>query len=272
MRISRIEEAIEDIRSGRMVILVDDEDRENEGDLCMAAQVVTPEAINFMAREGPGLIPVTLTEDKVKALNLPMMTPHNESRFQTAFTVSIEAREGVSTGISATDRSTTIQAAIRADARPDDLVSPGHVFPIRARDGGVLVRSGQTEGSVDLARLAGLVPAGVICAILNEDGSMARVPELLKVGEKHDIKVVTIADLIQYRLERECFVRPGATARVPRPEAEWQISVFENILDGSQHPAFILGDVATDDPVMVRVHSEGRTGDVFGSARCDCGP
>ena len=271
-RVSPIHEAIEDIRAGKMVILVDDEDRENEGDLVMGSQFATPEAINFMASHGRGLICLTLTTEKVKQLGLPMMTQRNESPFETAFTVSIEAREGVTTGISAADRAATVQAAIRADSGPDDIVTPGHVFPIRARDGGVLVRSGQTEGSVDLARLAGLVPSGVICEIMNEDGTMARLPQLLEFGQKWGLKVVTIADLIQYRLEREYFVELEAEADLPTLAGDWKIRVYRNVLDGTTHPAFILGEIDPEIPVMVRVHSECLTGDVFGSTRCDCGP
>ena len=270
--VSPIQEAIEDIRAGKMVILVDDEDRENEGDLVMGSQFATPEAINFMASHGRGLICLTLTTEKVAQLGLPMMTQRNESPFETAFTVSIEAREGVSTGISAADRAATVQAAIRADSGPEDIVTPGHVFPIRARDGGVLVRSGQTEGSVDLARLAGLVPSGVICEIMNEDGTMARLPQLLEFGRKWNLKVVTIADLIQYRLEREYFVELEAEAELPTLTGDWKIRVYRNILDGTTHPAFILGEIDADKPVLVRVHSECLTGDVFGSTRCDCGP
>ncbi len=270
--VSPIHEAIEDIRAGKMVILVDDEDRENEGDLVMGSQFATPEAINFMASHGRGLICLTLTTEKVSQLGLPMMTQRNESPFETAFTVSIEAREGVTTGISAADRAATIQAAIRDDSGPDDVVTPGHVFPIRAREGGVLVRSGQTEGSVDLARLAGLIPSGVICEIMNEDGTMARLPQLLEFGRKWDLKVVTVADLIQYRLEREYFVEVEAEADMPTPSGEWKIRVYRNLLDGTTHPAFILGEIDADTPTMVRVHSECLTGDVFGSTRCDCGP
>ncbi len=272
MRIATIEEALQDIKAGKMVILVDDEDRENEGDLAMAAQFATPEAINFMARHGRGLICLTLTEEKVGQLNLPMMTSRNESRFQTAFTVSIEAREGVSTGISAADRAHTVLTAIREGVDPDDIVTPGHIFPIKARKGGVLVRSGQTEGSMDLARLAGLTPAGVICEIMNEDGTMARLPQLLEFGQQFDLKVVTIADLIKYRLESEYFVKPAAEARIPRPSGDWRIVVYENTIDGTQHPAFVLGEIDPEHPTLVRVHSECLTGDVFHSVRCDCGP
>jgi len=270
-RIATVPEALEDIRAGKMIILVDDEDRENEGDLTIAAQFVTPEAINFMARNGRGLICLTLTEEKVAKLGIPMMTPHNESRYQTAFTVSIEAKNGVSTGISAADRAHTIRTALGENASGDDIVTPGHVFPIRARSGGVLVRSGQTEGSVDLARLAGLTPAGVICEIMNEDGTMARLPQLLDFGEKFGLKVATIAEIIKYRLERECFVKVVSEASLPRNGSTWRIRVYENLLDSSQHPAFILGDWTHDDSILVRVHSECLTGDVFHSTRCDCG-
>ncbi len=271
MNIASIQEALEDIRQGKMVILVDDEDRENEGDLTLAAEHATPEAINFMARHGRGLICLTLTKERVQRLGLPMMTTRNESRFGTAFTVSIEARDGVTTGISAADRATTIQRAIADDTHADDIVTPGHIFPIQARDGGVLARTGQTEGSVDLARLAGLKPAGVICEIMSEDGTMARMPELLEIGKRFGLKVVTIADLIRYRMEREPFVREISNSQLPRGDREWTIRVFENQLDGGHHPAMVLGDVGVDDSVLVRVHSECLTGDVFGSARCDCG-
>jgi len=272
MTVAPIQDAIEDIRAGKMVILADDEDRENEGDLVMAAEFATPEAVNFMAKHGRGLICLTLLGEAVERLGLPMMTLRNESPFQTAFTVSIEAREGVTTGISAADRAHTIITAIREDATDQDVVSPGHVFPIRAKDGGVLVRSGQTEGSVDLARIAGLTPAGVICEIMNEDGTMARMPQLLEFGRQYGLKVVTVADLIQYRLEREYFVKVAGEAKMPRQEADWRVIVYENILDGSSHPAFVLGEIDGDVPTLVRVHSQCLTGDVFGSTRCDCGP
>jgi 3,4-dihydroxy 2-butanone 4-phosphate synthase/GTP cyclohydrolase II len=267
-----IEEAIEEIRQGRMVILVDDEDRENEGDLTLAAEKVTPEAINFMARFGRGLICLSLTPEKVKALNLPPMADNNTSRFQTAFTVSIEARHGVTTGISAADRATTIQTAVADDAMPSDLVRPGHVFPIRARKGGVIVRSGQTEGSVDLARLAGLKPAGVICEIMKEDGTMARMPDLKKFSEEHGIGICTIADLIEYRLRTESFVHPVANTVLPTQFAgEFKTIVYENDVDDLLHIALVRGEIDPEKPVLVRVHSECLTGDVFGSMRCDCG-
>ncbi len=266
--------AIEEIRAGRMVILVDDEDRENEGDLCMAAEKVTPEAINFMARFGRGLICLSLTEERLRQLRLHMMVQDQEngSPYGTAFTVSIEAREGVTTGISAADRATTILTAIRDDARPSDLVRPGHVFPLRARDGGVLRRTGQTEGSVDLARLAGLRPAGVICEIMNDDGTMARMPDLVGFARHHRLKICTIADLIQYRLRNEKLVRRGAEAIVPtRAGGEMRAIVYENDIDHVDHVALIKGEIRPDDPVLVRVHSECLTGDAFGSMRCDCG-
>jgi 3,4-dihydroxy 2-butanone 4-phosphate synthase/GTP cyclohydrolase II len=267
-----IEQALEDISRGKMVILVDDEDRENEGDLTLAAEKVTPEAINFMAKYGRGLICLSLTPEKIEALDLRPMAENNTSRFQTAFTVSIEARHGVTTGISAADRATTILAAVADDARPFDLVRPGHVFPLRARKGGVIVRSGQTEGSVDLARLAGLRPAGVICEIMNDDGTMARMPDLKKVSEKHSIGICTIADLIEYRLRTECFVHPVATTVIPTGIAgEFKTTVYENDVDDLLHIAVVKGEIDSAKPILVRVHSECLTGDVFGSMRCDCG-
>jgi 3,4-dihydroxy 2-butanone 4-phosphate synthase/GTP cyclohydrolase II len=266
------EEAIEQIKQGKMVILVDDEDRENEGDLTIAAEKVTPEAVNFMATHGRGLICLTLTSEKVEALALPPMANDNTSRFQTAFTISIEARHGVTTGISAADRATTILAAVQDDAKPVDLVRPGHVFPIRARRGGVIVRAGQTEGSVDLARLAGLKPAGVICEIMKEDGTMARMPDLKKFSEEHDIGICTIADLIEYRLRTESFVHRVATTVLPTCIAgELKTSVYENDVDDLLHIALVKGEIDPEKPILVRVHSECLTGDVFGSLRCDCG-
>ena len=272
MSLCKIEEAIEDIRNGRMIILVDDEDRENEGDLCMAAQFVTPEAINFMAKYGRGLICLTLNEEMADKLNLPMMVQDNRSRFGTAFTVSIEARCGVTTGISAADRATTIQAAVADNVQPGDLVSPGHVFPIVAKKGGVLVRTGQTEGSVDLARLAKLKPAGVICEIMKDDGTMARMPDLEVFAEEHGLKIATIADLIEFRMKHESLIRRAATATIPtRYGGEFKLVVYENDVDKFQHLAMVKGDIQPDDEVLVRVHSECLTGDVFGSERCDCG-
>ncbi len=264
--------AIDEIRRGRMVILVDDADRENEGDLCMAAEKVTPQAINFMAKHGRGLICAAYTEEKLRELGIPMMVQDNTSRFGTAFTVSIEAKKGVTTGISAHDRATTILTATADGARPDDLVMPGHVFPLRARHGGVLVRSGQTEGSVDLARLAGLKPAGVICEIMNEDGTMARMPDLKKFAKRHGLLIVSIAELIHFRLQNELFVRRLAEAPLPTGHGgEFRIIVYENDVDKNQHVALVKGSLRHDEPVLVRVHSECLTGDVFGSERCDCG-
>jgi len=270
--IHTIEEAIQDIRQGKMVILVDDEDRENEGDLTMAAEMVTPEAVNFMAMYGRGLICLSLTSEKVEELDLPLMTKQNEAAFGTAFTVSIEARHGVTTGISAADRATTILTAVKPDAKPYDVVRPGHIFPLRAGEGGVLHRAGQTEGSVDLARLAGLTPAGVICEIMNEDGTMARLPELTKFAKKHDLKIVTIRDLIAYRMQNESFVRRSAEARLPSSYGgDFRVVVYENDVDHKEHMALIKGEINPEDEVLVRVHSECLTGDVFGSKRCDCG-
>ncbi len=272
MPVSSIEEAIEDIRSGKMIILVDDEDRENEGDLCMAAQMATPEAINFMATHGRGLICLTLTPEHLERLKLPMMVQNNQSPFETAFTVSIEARHGVTTGISAADRARTIQVAVSADVKPEDLVSPGHIFPLRARRGGVLVRTGQTEGSVDLSRLAGLTSAGVICEIMNEDGTMARMPDLEIFAQKHGLKIVTIADLISYRMQKDKLVRRAAETRMPtRYGGEFKAIVYTNDVDDYEHLALVKGEIRPDKPVLVRVHSECLTGDVFGSMRCDCG-
>ena len=272
MGISTIKEAIVDIKSGRMVILVDDEDRENEGDLCMAAEFVTPEAINFMAKYGRGLVCLSLSEDLADKLNLHPMVVDNKSCFGTAFTVSIEAKRGVTTGISAADRSTTIKTAVADDVTPDDIVSPGHIFPIRARKGGVLVRTGQTEGSVDLARLAGLKPAGVICEIMKDDGTMARMPDLEIFAKEHDLKIVTISDLIQYRMQHESLIRRAAAAMIPTIfGGQFKIVVYENDVDDMKHVALVKGDIRPEDEVLVRVHSECLTGDVFGSERCDCG-
>jgi len=269
---AKIAEALEEIREGRMVILVDDEDRENEGDLCMAAEKATPEAINFMARYGRGLICLSLVEAKVEELQLPMMVSNNKSRFGTAFTISIEARRGVTTGISAADRATTILTAVADDATPEDLVSPGHVFPLRARKGGVLVRTGQTEGSVDLARLAGLRPAGVICEVMKDDGTMARMPDLEVFAEEHGLKIVTIADIIEYRMRNESFVHRAATTMLPSVHGgEFVAIAFTNDIDTSQHIALVKGEINPEEEVLVRVHSECLTGDSLGSLRCDCG-
>jgi 3,4-dihydroxy 2-butanone 4-phosphate synthase/GTP cyclohydrolase II len=272
MSVSSIKEAIVDIRSGKMVILVDDEDRENEGDLFLAAQFVTPEAINFMAKYGRGLICLTLTEEAADHLRLPTMVRDNRSRFNTAFTVSIEAKQGVTTGISAADRATTILAAVDDKAKAEDLVSPGHIFPIRARKGGVLVRTGQTEGSVDLARLAGLKSAGVICEIMKDDGTMARMPDLEVFAKEFDLKIVTIKDLIDFRMQHESLIRRAATATVPtKYGGVFKVIVYENDVDDIQHVALLKGEINPEDEVLVRVHSECLTGDVFGSERCDCG-
>jgi 3,4-dihydroxy 2-butanone 4-phosphate synthase / GTP cyclohydrolase II len=271
MPVAKIEEAIDEIRRGRMVILVDDEDRENEGDLTMAAEMVTPEAINFMARFGRGLICLTMTAEKCDQLNLPLMVSSNTSSFGTAFTVSIEAKKGVTTGISAADRSHTILTAVADNSRPEDLARPGHVFPLRAKKGGVLVRAGQTEGSVDLARMAGLKPSGVICEIMNEDGTMARMPQLKKFAKEHGIKICTIADLVAYRLKHESLVRRAADVLLPTSYGgDFRAIAFENDVDKLEHLALVKGEITGDEPVLVRVHSECLTGDVFGSRRCDC--
>ena len=264
------EEAIEDIKNGKMVILVDDEDRENEGDLTIASEFVTPEAVNFMAKYGRGLICLTLTSQKVKELNLPMMVNNNTSQFETGFTVSIEAKEGVTTGISAADRATTILTAIKDDAKPSDLARPGHIFPIRAKEGGVMVRIGQTEGSVDLARLAGLKPSGVICEIMDEDGTMSRMPSLEKFSKKHNIGICTIADLVEYRTRTEKFVKAVASTKIPTSYGNFKIIAYENSIDNLLNIAMVKGEIKKDEPTLVRVHSECMTGDIFGSLKCDC--
>jgi len=269
--LASIEELIEEIRAGRMVILADDEDRENEGDLVMAAEWVTPEAINFMAKYGRGLICLALTEEQVEKLKLPLMVQDPNAKFKTNFTVSIEAAEGVTTGISAFDRARTIRVAIADDATPDSIRTPGHVFPLVARKGGVLVRAGHTEASVDLARLAGLKPAGVICEIMNEDGTMARLPQLIEFAKKHGLKVGCIADLIRYRLENETLVHRKVEARLPTRFGEFRIVGYTNDVDDAEHVALVMGQIRPEEPVLVRVHSECLTGDVFASLRCDCG-
>jgi 3,4-dihydroxy 2-butanone 4-phosphate synthase / GTP cyclohydrolase II len=271
MPVSSIEEVLEDLREGRMIILVDDEDRENEGDLTMAAEKVTPEAINFMARYGRGLICLSLDHKIVEQLQLPLMVQDNRSPYKTAFTVSIEARQGVTTGISAADRARTIRTAVADEARPDDLVQPGHVFPLRSRRGGVLFRTGQTEGSVDLARLAGLKPAGVICEIMRDDGTMARMPDLEVFAQEHGLKIATVADIIEYRMRKESFVHQAAETVLPTPFGEFRAVAFVNDIDDYEHMALIKGRIEPDDEVLVRVHSQCLTGDVFGSYRCDCG-
>ncbi|MEW6738333.1 MAG: bifunctional 3,4-dihydroxy-2-butanone-4-phosphate synthase/GTP cyclohydrolase II [Nitrospirota bacterium] len=271
-KFNTIEEALEDIAKGMMVILVDDEDRENEGDLCMAAEKITPEAINFMAKHGRGLICLSLTPQRVEDLKLPMMTDANTSSFGTAFTVSIEAKKGVTTGISAHDRAVTILTAINPQTKSEDIARPGHVFPLRAKPGGVLQRAGQTEGSVDLARLAGLYPAGVICEIMNDDGTMARVPQLMEFAERHRMKIITVKDLIQYRMRTERFVRRVATVQMPTEYGgDFTAIAYANDVDPNVHIALVKGEIKPEDKVLVRVHSECLTGDVFGSKRCDCG-
>jgi len=271
-KFNTIDEAIDDVAKGKLVILVDDEDRENEGDLCMAAEKVTPEAINFMARCGRGLICLSLTPERVEELRLPMMTEDNTSPFGTAFTVSIEAKKGVTTGISAADRATTIRTAIAPDTKPEDLVRPGHVFPLKARPGGVLQRAGQTEGSVDLSRLSGLYPAGVICEIMNDDGTMARVSELIEFAKKQNLKTVTIKDLIKYRMRTESFVKRLVSVKMPTEYGgEFNAIAYANEIDNTVYIALVKGEIKPEDEVLVRVHSQCLTGEVFGSKRCDCG-
>ena len=271
MPIANVKEVLEDLRQGKMIILVDDEARENEGDLTIAAEKVTPEAINFMARYGRGLICLALSPEIVEKLKLPLMVYDNRSPYQTAFTVSIEARQGVTTGISAADRAHTTLTAVAEDARPEDLIQPGHVFPLRARRGGVLFRTGQTEGSVDLARLAGLSEAAVICEIMNEDGTMARMPDIEIFSKKHDMKIAAVADIIAYRMQTESFVHSAAETILPTPYGEFKAIAFSNDIDDYEHLALVKGNIDPDREVMVRVHSECLTGDVFGSYRCDCG-
>lgn len=266
-----IEEAVKELQQGRMVILVDDEDRENEGDLVLPAEFASAENVNFMAKYGRGLVCLALTEADTQRLKLPMMVENNGSRFGTAFTVSIEAAHGVSTGISAADRAKTIHVAIDDKSHPSDLVSPGHVFPLRAREGGVLVRAGQTEGSVDLARLAGLKPAAVICEIMNDDGTMARMTDLVPFARQHGIRITSVAKLIAYRMEKECLVKEVAKSKLPVPPyGDLSLSVFQSLIDGAEHVALVKGEI-TDKSVFVRVHSECLTGDTLGSMRCDCG-
>jgi 3,4-dihydroxy 2-butanone 4-phosphate synthase / GTP cyclohydrolase II len=266
-----VEEAIEDIRQGKMVVVVDAADRENEGDLTIAAQFATPEAVNFMAKEGRGLICLCLTGERCDELGLRMMTERNETPYGTAFTVSIEAREGISTGISAHDRARTVQVAIDPSKGPQDIVQPGHVFPLRARPGGVLQRAGQTEAAIDLARLAGLNNAGVICEVMKDDGTMARVPDLVEFCATHQLKLVTIADLIEYRRRHEKLIEREVSVRMPTVYGEFTATLFRETLTGKQHVALVHGDVDGADDVLVRVHSECLTGDVFHSLRCDCG-
>jgi len=271
MELATVPQAIEDVKAGKFVIIVDDEDRENEGDLAMAAEKVTPEAINFMTKYGRGLICMPVIGERLDELRIPMMVQENTSRYETAFTVSIEAKHEVSTGISAYDRAATVKAVIDPASRPEDFVSPGHTFPLRARDGGVLVRAGQTEAVVDLARLAGLYPAGVICEIMADDGTMARLPQLEVVAEQHGLKIVTVADLIAYRRRTEKLVRRVAEANLPTQYGDFVAIAYKSMTDSDQHVALVKGDISGEEPVLIRVHSECLTGDVFGSLRCDCG-
>jgi 3,4-dihydroxy 2-butanone 4-phosphate synthase / GTP cyclohydrolase II len=268
---SPIEDAVESIRAGKMVIVVDDANRENEGDLTIAAEKVTPEAINFMARYGRGLICLSMTPERLDELDIPLMVSQNSSRFETAFCVSIEAKGETSTGISASDRAATVRVALDPATRPSDLARPGHMFPLRSRTGGVMVRAGQTEAAVDLARIAGLYPAGVICEIMNEDGTMARVPELTKFARRHGLLMVTIADLIKYRTRTESLVRRVASAKLPTDFGDFRISAFESLVDNQTHVAMIYGDIGDGKNILVRVHSQCLTGDVLHSVRCDCG-
>ncbi|MBI2848515.1 MAG: bifunctional 3,4-dihydroxy-2-butanone-4-phosphate synthase/GTP cyclohydrolase II [Chloroflexi bacterium] len=271
MALATIEDAIKDMQEGKFVIVVDDEDRENEGDLTMAAEKITPEAINFMARFGRGLICLPVMSERLEELSIPMMVSDNTSSFGTAFTVSIDSKKGTTTGISAFDRAKTIKDVLDPETKPEDIARPGHIFPLRAREGGVLVRTGQTEASVDLARLAGLYPAGVICEIMKEDGTMARMPDLEKFSAEHHIKIVSVAQLIEYRLRNDRLISRGAEALLPTKFGEFKAIAYRSAVDANQHVAFVLGDVSGDTPVLARVHSECLTGDVFGSIRCDCG-
>ena len=269
--LASISEAIEDIKAGEFIIIVDDESRENEGDLAMAAEKITPEAINFMAKHGRGLICLPIIGQRLDELGIPLMVANNTSHYSTAFTVSIEAKSEVTTGISAFDRAQTIKTVLDPNTKPGDLAQPGHIFPIRAREGGVLVRAGHTEAIVDLARLAGLYPAGVICEIMDEDGTMARLPQLEAMASKFALKIVTITDLIAYRLRHEKLVQKVTEARLPTPYGEFTAVAYKSVVDAAEHVALVKGDISNDEPVLVRVHSECLTGDVFGSLRCDCG-
>jgi 3,4-dihydroxy 2-butanone 4-phosphate synthase/GTP cyclohydrolase II len=271
MVMGTVEEAIQEYRQGHFVIIVDDEDRENEGDLTLAAQFVTPEAINFMTRYGRGLVCIPLTGERLDELRVPMMVGDNKSRFGTAFTVSVEARDGVSTGISAHDRARTVRVLIDPSTRPEDLVMPGHMFPLRAREGGVLVRAGQTEAAMDLARLAGLYPAAVLCEIMKADGTMARLPDLKRFAGRHHLTIISVNQLIAYRIQRERLVRRMAETTIPTRWGEVRLIAYGSIIDPDEHAALVLGDISTPEPVLVRVHSQCVTGDVFHSLRCDCG-
>jgi len=269
--LASIEEAIEEYRNGRFVIIIDDEDRENEGDLTIPAQFATPEAINFMAKHGRGLVCVPMTAERLEELHIPMMVNHNDSHFGTPFTIGVEARAGVTTGISAADRARTTQVLIDPKTKPNDLVMPGHTFPLRARDGGVLVRAGQTEATVDMCKLAGLYPAGVLCEIMNDDGTMSRLPELKKFARKHNLKIISVTQLIRYRQQKEKLVHRVAESKLPTEYGEWTCIAYRAMTDPDEHIALVMGDVSGEDPVLVRVHSQCLTGDVFGSRRCDCG-
>jgi len=272
MPLAKVRDGIEDIRRGKMLILVDDEDRENEGDFCFAAEHVTPEKINFMAKLGRGLVCLSMTDERLRKLDFPLMVAKNTSRFETAFTVSIDAGSGITTGISAYDRAHTIRLAVDDHAKPEDFVRPGHIFPLRAKPGGVLVRTGQTEGSVDLARLAGLKPAAVICEIMKDDGTMARMPDLEKIAEKHHMKIVAIKDLVAYRLQKESLVEKVAEAVIPTPfGVEFRGIIYRSVVDKTEHLAMVKGEFDSEESVLVRMHSECLTGDVFHSLRCDCG-
>jgi 3,4-dihydroxy 2-butanone 4-phosphate synthase/GTP cyclohydrolase II len=271
MTLATIPEAIKDIKAGKFVIVVDDEDRENEGDLVMAAEKVTAESINFMAKYGRGLICMPVTGQRLDELRIPMMVTNNTSKFTTPFAMAVEAREGTTTGISAADRARTVQVMVNPKTKPEDILMPGHLFPLRARDGGVLVRGGQTEATVDLARLAGLKPAGVCCEIMNEDGTMARLPQLRVFAKKHGLKIISVADLIAYRYRHERLVQRVAEAKLPTPYGKFRVIAYKSSTDPAEHLALVMGDVATNEPVLVRVHSQCLTGDVFHSLRCDCG-
>jgi 3,4-dihydroxy 2-butanone 4-phosphate synthase/GTP cyclohydrolase II len=271
MGLATIPEAIEDIKAGKFVIVVDDEDRENEGDLVMAAEKVTPDAINYMAKYARGLICMPMTGERLDELKIPMMASNNTSHFGTPFAVAVEAKEGTTTGISAADRARTVQVMVDPKTKPEDILMPGHMFPLRARDGGVLVRAGQTEATVDLARMAGLKPAGVLCEIMNEDGTMARMPQLEEFSKKFNLKIVSVADLIAYRYRHERLVTRVAEARLPTQFGDFKVIAYKSSTDPDEHLALVMGDVATDEPVLVRVHSQCLTGDVFHSLRCDCG-
>ena len=268
---ARVEEAIRAVRTGKLIIIIDDEDRENEGDFMVAAEKATPAIINFMSKHGRGLICLPLTRKRLEELQLPLMVQDNTARFQTAFTVSIDAKDGIATGISAYDRARTVQAAVDPKTKPPDLSRPGHIFPLQAKEGGVLARAGQTEAAVDLARLAGLTPAGVICEIMNEDGTMARMPQLEEISREHDIPILTIADLINFRMKTECLVRKIEEAELPSQYGTFRIAVFEDIIHHENHVALVKGEIREDEPVLVRAHSQCLTGDTFASSRCDCG-